>query len=296
MNPEAYAEWLFSTTLIDPLQTLFQVLDEGTIKKITPEKLVVTTPGGIKFILKGDLETDPVVSGTLDSVKLKVNGVKIFEGGDFIIDAGELKAIVESPNDPGEFLGNIINQIGTYKGSQQADEFPRITGDGIVIKGRGGDDVLRGGEGQQKLKGGKGNDTLIGDDFGGGIEKLGGDPKPDKLFGGKGLDTFVFAVGSSLAKVEGSYHKIKDFSHKDDTILIETSVIPAGFLDPDAFVVGEVASSPDHRIIYDEANGDLYVDIDGDGLDAVQFKFAEVVPGTKIKANDFVIEGFFGLQ
>ncbi|WP_421724392.1 M10 family metallopeptidase C-terminal domain-containing protein [Bauldia sp.] len=293
MEAEAYLEWLYSTEIVNADLLLFNVLDKGTVKNVTPEKIVLTAGDNyLKLVFKGDFEGspwgDPDLSGTVDGLKLKVNGTTVLNGNGFDIDAGELAEFFETPGGAKDILGMLQSQIGVFKGSQSPDFFPVEPIPGLVVKGRGGDDTIFGAALGQKLKGGKGNDLLIASQGDGPKEEKAVEPIGDKLFGGAGRDIFQFEVGSVVG--EPVCNKIKDFSHKDDGILLIAigTDLDTGFLDPDAFVIGEAATTLEHRIVYDETNGILSFDEDGiDGED--QVKFAEVVPGTKIKADDFAV-------
>ncbi|MCP4309104.1 MAG: hypothetical protein GY788_30370 [bacterium] len=219
------------------------------------------------------------VSQLADSQSLSADSVP-----DAAWDPTELEAALADGN-PLEELNKLLPTDDLLmKGSPCADQLDAIVGDGVVVKGRGGDDIIIGDDGNQILKGGKGNDIV-----GGGGEK-------DKLYGGRDNDLFVFKFGGSpIKKAEVSVeavHRIKDFSRKEDDVLlaIEADLLP-GPMGDDAFVIGTEATTEDHRIIYDDTTGSLYFDGDGSGELMDPLKFGKVDPGTKLKAKDFLISG-----
>jgi Ca2+-binding RTX toxin-like protein len=154
--------------------------------------------------------------------------------------------------------GNDIDATG----NSLANGFAGNTGDN-VIKGLGGADNLDGREGK------------------------------DKLYGGSGKDFFSFTVmGSANAD------KIMDFSHKDDTILLERNVF-TGISTPDEWIPlksGQFARNKDgqakdssDRILYDTTDGKLYWDVDGKGGQGrVHFATIEKAPSS-LSHDDFLI-------
>ena len=121
------------------------------------------------------------------------------------------------------------------------------------VLGNAGDNVIRGGVGSDTLNGAAGNDTLHG-----------GDGR-DLLIGGSGADAFVFdtAVMKTAADI------IQDFSVADgDRIYLSHKIFSGlglGQLSASVFVIGTEARDQDDRIIYDQATGQLFYDLDGTG-------------------------------
>ncbi|WP_281401707.1 cadherin domain-containing protein [Microvirga soli] len=137
-----------------------------------------------------------------------------------------------------------------------------------TIRATGGRDQLNGGAGNDKLYGGLGN---------------------DKLTGGTGEDIFVFDTRPSANNVD----TIVDFTVGQDMINLKrqgvfSQIGPAGNLQEQAFHKGAQATSEAHRIIYDEENGDLYYDADGNG-EAAQVLFAKLQKLPVITFNSFLI-------
>ncbi len=143
------------------------------------------------------------------------------------------------------------------------------------IFGASGADTLMGHAGADTLTGNAGNDRLIG---GAGI---------DTLFGNAGTDVFV------LSNVAADRDGIRDFA-AEDQIEISASLFGGGL------VVGSlaaiqfasnatgVATDTDQRFIYNNTNGALYFDIDGNGAGArVQIASLTGIPA--LTAADFSI-------
>ena len=142
------------------------------------------------------------------------------------------------------------------------------------IAGLGGNDVVQGGDGDDIVGGQEGNDTLSGG-YGN-----------DELWGGSGADVFLFdtAVGAGA-------DRIMDFSAAEgDMILLDHNVFSAlgiGVLSMSAFKAG-AATSTSHKILYNQATGDLSYDYDGSGS-AAAVKIATLNPGTTLSASNFFV-------
>lgn len=284
---EPYLEFFIGQPVGDPLELAETFFENAEITKATSEKIVLRDESGGKVVFFGDFVIDgKEVTGTMTGFKYKDDGIKLIEGDGYEIDAAELIGALGGGGGgssislvPGETasLFNIFAPDGILiKGSDLGDEIIRLNADDAEVLGRKGDDVLVGGEGNQVLKGGKGNDSLQGR----------GDK--DTLKGGEGNDMFIFSFSASGPEAVETpvAHKIRDFSHEDDTIGLAIGKIGFGYLDGDLFKKGTEATSEDHRIIYDKDTGKLYFDEDGSGdLDAIHF--GSVKAGTKIKVSNF---------
>jgi Ca2+-binding RTX toxin-like protein len=121
------------------------------------------------------------------------------------------------------------------------------------VVGNTGDNVIRGGVGSDTLNGAAGNDTLHG-----------GEGR-DLLAGGAGADTFVF----DTAVMKTTADTILDFSVAEGDRIYLSHKIFSGFglgqLDASVFVIGTEAQDQGDRIIYDQATGQLFYDLDGTG-------------------------------
>lgn len=136
--------------------------------------------------------------------------------------------------------------------------------------GTSGADILIGGSGVSVFRGGAGDDFLdgrAGDDF------LYGESGNDIMQGGAGIDAFIFDAAISPSNVD----TILDYSVADDTIFLDSAVF-AGIgtvgtsLAAAAFIIGAVATTSAHRIVYNSESGALLYDADGSGaVAAVQW-------------------------
>ena len=85
---------------------------------------------------------------------------------------------------------------------------------------------------------------------------------------------------------------ISDFSVADDNIHLENAVFTEvgswGNMASSAFWTGTKAHDSSDRIIYDNASGNLYYDLDGTGSSAA-VQFGKLAPNLKMTAADFFI-------
>jgi Ca2+-binding RTX toxin-like protein len=155
------------------------------------------------------------------------------------------------------------------------------TGNGLdnVINGNDGNNTLTGGVGADALKGLAGADTLIG---GHGI---------DTLTGGTGNDSFVINAPLNPDNRE----VVLDFSNvagNNDTFRLENSVMTqlgaAGGLAAAKFFAGAAAHDADDRIIYNQANGALTYDSNGNAAGGSTL-IAVITNKPVLTAGDFVV-------
>lgn len=128
------------------------------------------------------------------------------------------------------------------------------------------------------IRAGGGNDTLI------------GGSANDYLSGGVGADCFRFTTSPN-----GSHNRdvISDFSiAQGDTIELVNSVFTAltttGALATEVFLMGAAATTSAQRILYNEANGLLAYDTDGNGV-AAAVPFAILQPGLELTSSQFSV-------
>lgn len=165
---------------------------------------------------------------------------------------------------------NGVNGINTLNGTNGANTL-NGGANSDVINGLGGNDVLNGGAGSDVLNGGLGADTLT---------------------GGTGNDLFVFntALGNTNRDV------ITDFGNSNgnnDTFQLDNAIglftrLQDGNLNASAFQVGRVATTAAQRIVYDNTNGNLFYDADGNASGA-QVLFATLSNRATLTAADFVV-------
>jgi Ca2+-binding RTX toxin-like protein len=155
------------------------------------------------------------------------------------------------------------------------------TGNGLANK-------LTGNAGANALRGEGGKDALVG---GGGDDVLHGGAGSDVLTGGGGGDRFVFDTAPHSS---ANMDKITDFVRADgDKIVLEdavyTALLASGTGNPallaSQFVVGTAATTAEHRIIYNQSQGRLFYDADGNGAGAA-VQFATVAAGMALSAAD----------
>ncbi|MDV3000268.1 MAG: hypothetical protein N5P05_001874 [Chroococcopsis gigantea SAG 12.99] len=137
-----------------------------------------------------------------------------------------------------------------------------------------GNDSLTGGTTNDSLDGAAGNDTLVGG--------LGN----DTLTGGTGNDNFVFN------SVNQGVDTITNFSPADDTISLSragfNNSLTVGTLGAAQFVIGAAATNATHRVIYNNSNGQLLFDSDGNGPLGSTL-LANLSTGLGITNQDFVV-------
>ncbi|MDR0809782.1 MAG: hypothetical protein LBE86_11780 [Gemmobacter sp.] len=145
-----------------------------------------------------------------------------------------------------------------------------------TLHGRGGGDVLLGGAGTDILQGGSGTDSLNG---GAGRDRLEGGTGHDMLTGGTGADVFVL-------RFAGRAHAdtITDFGRGTDRLLL-TGPLFNGLGAADFALAGE--KTPETRLIWNAASGQLFFDPDGSG-GAAQRLITTLTPGSELDPGDLL--------
>ena len=195
------------------------------------------------------------------------------DGSATIIDAGGLDTIVSTitrslaalPAIERLVLGGTAAINGT--GNNAAN----------TLVGNAAANILTGGLGADILSGGNGNDRLIG---GVGI---------DTLTGGLNNDIFVFNAPLSALNRD----IITDFNHVADTFQLENGVMAAlgagvHALSATMFRAGAAAADASDHVIYNQANGQLFYDSNGNGAGGVTL-LAVLTNKPVLAANDFVV-------
>lgn len=144
------------------------------------------------------------------------------------------------------------------------------------LQGTVGDDEIFGLAGKDVIRGGAGDDMIIG-----GVGA-------DKLWGDAGRDVFVF----DQTLVSSNVDDLKDFVHAEDTIALDHAIFTSltiGALSSDAFVVGKNAATADQHIIYNDAAGKLYYDVDGVG-GVAKVMIAILDEQLPLTHNDFMVQ------
>jgi Ca2+-binding RTX toxin-like protein len=123
----------------------------------------------------------------------------------------------------------------------------------INLTGNASGNVVRGNAGANVINGRDGNDELTG-------------------LGGEDLFLFDTALDASF-----NVDVITDFNVVEDTIRLDATIFSSGFTTNNSvassqFIVGTAALDAGHRILYDNASGDVFYDSDGTGpTDAIRF-------------------------
>jgi len=215
--------------------------------------------GGADSLRGGAGNDTYIVNGTGDRVdEATAPGSGVDAGGKDVVRSSVSFTL-------GDFVETLIL---TGAGSLKA------TGNGLgnTITGNSGANVLTGLGGADVLNGGAGNDTLN---------------------GGVGRDSFVF---SSPLNAQTNVDLIIGFSTSTspDRIRLDNDIFTAlgapGALAATAFTNGEMASTPDHRIVYDRPSGHLFYDPDGSGPEAqVHFATLGLSAHPALSAGAFLI-------
>ncbi|MGQ0567726.1 MAG: calcium-binding protein [Gemmobacter sp.] len=215
-------------------------------------------------VLRGGAGDDALSGGNGDDLLLGGAGADRLDGG----------LGTDTVSYAGAAAGVVANLAASSGNTQDA------AGDVYVsvenLSGTSYDDSLTGNAFENYVAGGNGNDTVNGGDA------------SDRLRGGAGSDAFVFdsALGA-LSNVD----VLLDYSVADDGIRLDDAVfaeLTAGQGLGAAFVIGSAATTADHRIIYNAANGGLSYDADGTG-EADAILFARIGAGLAMTEAEFLM-------
>lgn len=199
-------------------------------------------------------------------------------GRDRIDGGGGSDTVLYHRDDRRGGTGNVTVNLET---GRAIDGFGKVDTLVSIENARTGDgnDKLTGNSGDNYLRAGAGDDILSG---------KGGD---DHLRGDGGSDTFVFNTAlNALNNVDF----IEDFDVADDTISLENAIFKAlgatGTLSAAEFAsnTSGLATSADHRIIYERDTGELYYDSNGSGIGGAVL-FAILTKNLGLTATDFTI-------
>lgn len=162
----------------------------------------------------------------------------------------------------------------------------KLTGSAAAAgSGNGLDNAITGNVAANVLNGSGGGDVLTGNDGG---DTLRGGLGADRLVGGKGADRYQFETALGASNVD----EIAFFTRGSDRIVLENAVfkgLAAGALAPGALAIGNAATAPGHRIIYNPNGGALSYDPDGSGSQAaIRFAFIDNQPAT-LSTGDFQV-------
>ena len=267
---------------------IFEVtMGQSTYTDLAPLNFGNFSQAGDKVVILGDGDAETIFASRVNDV-IKAGG-----GRDIIVtNLGQDRVDGGKGSDTVSYLERNVAINVTLDGSHRVD----VKVNGLVedkiknvenVSGGSADDILRGDSLANSFKGNSGADKLRGM---GGNDKLEGGFGVDKLWGGSGNDKFVFA-----SPVDTADH-IKDFSHADDTIVLDnlyfTAFAQTGGIGSKMFhanASGHDAHTAKQHLIYDKADHSLWYDADGNGNGA-GVKVAIFDNGVKnLDFHDFLI-------
>ena len=172
-------------------------------------------------------------------------------------------------------------------GDEGDNQFRSQYSDGVMLDGRGGDDLLEGGMGVDTLIGGTGDDRLF---AAGGIDTLRGGDGFDTMRGGVDADTFIFGKGEFGTDAALS-DRIGDFNSGQGDIIDLTRVDANSNAraDQDFVFVGTAAFTGvagELRYAVDAEGALVSGDLNGDGAADFTIRLDGV---TALTAADFVL-------
>lgn len=247
------------------------------------------TLSGIENVL-GSVYSDTLIGDANGNFLLGYDGDDLLNGG---MGADDLRGELGNDRYVVDNIGDSIHELaleGTDKVSSSVTftlpkhvENLTLTGTSSINgNGNGAANTIIGNSAANRLNGGADNDVLRG---GAGNDELNGGLGSDALTGGAGKDNFKFTVldnGDSIG----------DFTVADDTFLLENSVFKAlattGTLAAGQFRTGTQALDANDFIIYDNVNGDLLYDADGNGVDTATV-IANIGVGLNMTNADIVV-------
>jgi len=168
----------------------------------------------------------------------------------------------------------------TLQGDHQANTLYGYGG-ADLLQGEGGNDYIEGGDGADTVSGGEGLDWLLGN-AGADVFRI------DTRLSAGNVDTladFSVAQGDRIGLAGSVFGSLPS-----TTVIDIVDGLPLGrtMLKSSAFKVGTAATAWEHRIVYDQATGAVYFDVDGAGGIA-QVQFAKVAAGTALTAAQFML-------
>jgi Ca2+-binding RTX toxin-like protein len=176
----------------------------------------------------------------------------------------------------GEGRDTVLSGVSFYTLSRNIENLTLSTG-GLGGTGNDLDNVITGNRFSNLLEGELGADTLSGGD---GNDTLRGGNGNDDLTGGTGADWF------QLARDESGVDTFVDFTRGQDKIGLYSFV--RSLEDGVNFFVGSGPVSTVETLLYSEATGELFYDIDGTGAEAA-VKIAVLSNKSMLSASDFLV-------
>lgn len=249
------ASWAPHNNLVDDSD------DGGPRSKITKKtKHFIRTEAGDNITeLRGDFKYvgGKLASGSVESFIGKLGDDVVFRLTDMEVSITKWFSL-----DGLDIMKYFFRQDDFISGGRRAD----------LLGGYAGNDEIVGKAGADRLDGGKGDD------------RLDGGHDDDIMIGGKGRDTYVFSTRLGADNVD----EVWGFE-AGDRIELSHDVFEAlavGELSENAFTLWHEATTPEHRIIYDDMTGQLFYDENGNQAGG-QVLFAVLY--TQLSSDDFVV-------
>jgi Ca2+-binding RTX toxin-like protein len=190
-------------------------------------------------------------------------------GSDRVNDTSGIDAIISSVT---YSLADTVRVVGTI-------ENMTLTGSAALGIGNAAANVLKGNAVANDLRGMDGNDTLHG--YAGN----------DTLRGGLGNDVFVFDTTPNATTNRDVIADFANVSGNNDLFRLENTFftkLAAGALNPANFKVGAAAGDANDYIVYNQATGALYYDVNGNGGGGA-IHFATLSNKVALTASDFQV-------
>jgi Ca2+-binding RTX toxin-like protein len=191
--------------------------------------------GGGGDILRGGNGNDTLVGGTGND--------RLLETGDFNFTITNTQLIASGTRGTDDF--SEIESIRIDAGNAANTLDASATTLRVILEGGGGTDILIGGAGNDELMGEVGNDTIT---------------------GGAGADKFIYLDPNHRQDT------ITDFTSGVDLLQFSAATfgggLTVGVLDASQFVIGNAFNDADDRFLYNDSNGRLLYDADGNGSGA----------------------------
>ncbi len=191
--------------------------------------------------LNGGGALDTLIGGNGDDTLVGGDGNdRILETGDFNFTITNNQIISSGVRGTDNF--SQVESIRIDAGNSASDLDASAANIRVVLEGGGGVDTLVGGSANDDLLGEVGNDLLTGNG---------------------GADRFIFTA------INHRFDTITDFTPGQDSIVVSAAAfgggLTPGVLPANQFVLGTSAGDADDRFIYNDNNGNLLYDADGNG-------------------------------
>lgn len=207
-------------------------------------------------------------------------------GGDDTLDGGAGGDFMSGGGGSDFYKLDNLNDVMFEKDIWSGHDVAHVSVDGYVLtKNAYVEEVHLKGDSTLSITGNQADTHFIGNAQ---DNVISGDRGADTIEGGAGADTFLFnsKIGTKHIDTISDFNSGEgDVLHLDDAIF--TGLAP-GMLSASAFHIGAAAADADDRIIYNQATGELFFDVDGTGSEAA-VKLADFTGLPALAASDFEI-------